>query len=71
MLPVHMLSIWLHVFECLTCLWILANAFTFLYDLFTYSGGIELVFNGTNLDVILNPMLEISDPDNLNVINVS
>ena len=41
------------------------------YDLFIYSGGIEVVFNGTNLDVTQNPMLEISDPDNLNVINVS
>ena len=41
------------------------------YDLFTYSGGIEVVFNGTNLDVVQNPMLELSGPDNMNVINVS
>ena len=35
------------------------------------SGGIELIFNGTNLDVVQNPMLVINDPEYLNVINVS
>ena len=37
----------------------------------THSGGIELIFNGTNLDVVQNPMLVISDPEYLNVSNVS
>ena len=37
----------------------------------THSGGIELIFNGTNLDVVQNPMLVISDPEYLDVSNVS
>ena len=35
------------------------------------SGGIEIIFNGTNLDVVQNPMLVIIDPQYLNVSNVS
>ena len=35
------------------------------------SGGIELIFNGTNLDVVQNPMLVISDPQYLEVSNVN
>ena len=35
------------------------------------SGGIELIFNGTNLDVVQNPMLVISDPQYLDISNVS
>ena len=30
-----------------------------------------LTFNGTNLDVVQNPMLVIADPQYLNVANVS
>ena len=37
----------------------------------THSGGIELVFNGTNLDVVQSPMLVVSDPDYVNATNVS
>lgn len=35
------------------------------------SGGIVLMFIGTNLDVVQNPMLVIADPQYLNVANVS
>ena len=37
------------------------------------SGGVELIFNGNNLNVYVveNPMLEVSDPEYLNVTNIS
>ena len=34
-------------------------------------GGIELIFLGTNLDVVVNPMLVVSDPQYLDATNVS
>jgi hypothetical protein len=37
----------------------------------THSGGIELIFNGTNLDVVERPMLVVSDPQYVNATNVS
>jgi Na+/serine symporter len=37
----------------------------------THSGGIELIFNGTNLDVVESPMLVVNDPNYVNVTNVS
>ena len=37
----------------------------------SHSGGIELTFNGTNLDVVQSPMLIVSDPDYVNATNVS
>ena len=37
----------------------------------THSGGIELIFIGTNLDVVQNPMLVVSDPQYLDGTNVS
>ena len=35
------------------------------------SGGIELIFNGSNLNVVQNPLLVINDPDYLDNTNVS
>ena len=37
----------------------------------TCSGGIELTFIGTNLDVVQNPVLVVSDMDYLDTANVS
>ena len=37
----------------------------------TCSGGIELTFIGTNLDVVQNPVLVVSDMDYLDAANVS
>ena len=39
--------------------------------IYTHSGGIELVFIGTNLDVVIEPMLVVTDPQYLDVTNVS
>lgn len=41
------------------------------YILLMCRGGIELVFNGSNLDVVQNPMLEVNDQDYLDSLNVS
>ena len=48
-------------------------AYVMLYNAIVYQhrGGIELIFNGTNLDVVQNPMLVINDPQYLNITNVS
>ena len=35
-----------------------------------YSGGIRLIFNGTNLDAVQQPMLEVNDQDYLDIVNV-
>jgi hypothetical protein len=37
----------------------------------TCSGGIEFIFNGTNLDVVERPILVVSDPNYVNATNVS
>ena len=37
----------------------------------THSGGIELIFNGSNLDVVQNPMLIFDDPNYTSNVNVS
>ena len=37
----------------------------------SHSGGVVLTFIGTNLDVVQNPMLVITDPQYLNEANVS
>ena len=37
----------------------------------THSGGIELIFKGSNLNVVQNPVLVINDPDYLDNVNVS
>ena len=39
--------------------------------LVSHSGGVVLTFFGTNLDVIQNPMLVVTDPQYLNEANVS
>lgn len=50
----------------------LANAFIFLIYFLIHicSGGIVLMFIGTNLDVVQNPMLVVDDPQYLNIANV-
>ena len=35
------------------------------------SGGIEVIFNGTNLDVVQNPVMAVNDSDYVAVFNVS
>ena len=37
----------------------------------THSGGINLTFIGTNLDVVQNPVLVVNDPQYLDGTNVS
>ena len=37
----------------------------------TCSGGIELTFIGTNLDVVQNPVLVVDDSAYVDVVNVS